>query len=105
MGIIIYFKIKAIMGQVKSLSVSFHANYFDGIGGRFHIEFKSANASDQSKIMSVIGTMGFEKVYEISQKPEMQSAMEECGCPPFPDDEADLDVWFDEMTPEQGTEI
>ena len=62
--------------------------------GQFNIKWKSANPSDQNKIESFVQGVGFEQMKEIIGK---EPTLQGFG---FPDEDADLEVWFDEMTPE-----
>jgi len=65
----------------------------------FKIKWKSANPSDQNKIEAFVQGAGFDKMKEIIEK---EPTLQGFG---FPDEDADLEVWFDEMTPEEGAAI
>ena len=58
------------------------------------VSWKSANPSDQNKIEAFVQGFGFDQTKEIITK---EATLQGFG---FPDEEVDLEVWFDEMTPE-----
>ena len=80
------------MGNIKSIE-----------GWGFKIEFKAANPSDKAKIEAFINAVGFEEAQKIaSEDAAIAQALEGH---PFPEDDADLELWFSEMTPEASGAI
>ena len=68
-------------------------------------QWMSANPADREKIDCFIKAAGFEKAKQIfNENPELKKAMDDYGCS-FPEWEAELELWYDIMTPEQGAAI
>ena len=66
------------------------------------VKFQSAKVKDVDKIRGVFQTAGFDKVkqyYDSNQ--EMQEAFDKAGLD-FPDEQADVAAWLNDMSPEQG---
>jgi len=69
------------------------------------VTFKSANPEDRERISAFVEAAGFEKAKEaVEATPSLKKAMTDNGCE-FPEYEAEMELWFEEMTPEQGKAI
>ena len=68
-------------------------------GFGFSFMWKSANPEDREKIEVFVIGAGFEKTKEIvDSEPALKQVLDDQGCP-FPEYEAELDLWFEEMEP------
>lgn len=63
------------------------------------VSWKSANPDDRQKIETFIQAAGFDKTKEIINNNQALKAACDAGSQ-FPDYEAEMELWFEEMTPE-----
>ena len=78
---------------------------FSAFGCKASFTFKSANPTEAAKIEAFINEVGLEKAKSVvDQSPEIAKVLNDAGHE-FPEDNADIAGFINDITPEQGKQI